>query len=294
MPLASVTSRDCARSASVSVPGGHVVQRMPVRSRPVGAAGLCASRTAARAPSLRTAPPAHQSALPGGRTHPRRRTQPPSCPARAIQRPRRRDRQQEPSRGHLPARRPGRPGTTRKAGPDTRKIIRNLSPNTAIYAAPEITNRTSCRDFPVTRSALARALRTHRGPVLVIVEDRDVKDFPQLAFPLEAARCRHVFQAHAAGPGRDRADTAHHLRHLADIQAQRPRVDPGEPLVQCGLDFQHRQSGARPDVAQAGRAPDHGAFYRPVGRPHNESGLYLGRKPAALRALRAAIARITA
>jgi hypothetical protein len=27
---------------------------------------------------------------------------------------------------------PGRPGTTRKVGPNTRKIIRNLSPNTAI------------------------------------------------------------------------------------------------------------------------------------------------------------------
>jgi hypothetical protein len=37
-----------------------------------------------------------------------------------------------PSRGHPPARRLGRPGTTRKVGPNTRKIIRNLSPNTAI------------------------------------------------------------------------------------------------------------------------------------------------------------------
>ena len=53
-------------------------------------------------------------------------------PGTPIQHPRRRDRQHEPSRGHPPAQRPGRPGTTRKVGPNTRKIIRNLGPNTAI------------------------------------------------------------------------------------------------------------------------------------------------------------------
>src|SRR5262249_4160662 len=46
-------------------------------------------------------------------------------PGTPIKHPRRRDRQHEPSRGHPPAQRPGRPGTTRKVGPNTRKIIRN-------------------------------------------------------------------------------------------------------------------------------------------------------------------------
>jgi hypothetical protein len=127
-------------------------RRWLTTSDPACAAGLCASRTAARAPALRTAPPTHQSALPGGRPHPRRRTRPRSCPARAIQRPRRPDRQQEPSRGgHPPPRRPGRPGTTRKVGPNTRKIIladvpdpvlAQLRPGQALRSAPP-----SCRPF---------------------------------------------------------------------------------------------------------------------------------------------------
>src|SRR5438445_544687 len=45
--------------------------------------------------------------------------------------------------------------------------------------------------------------------MLVIVEHRHVQGFAQLPFQVEAARRGDVLQAHAAEPGRDRADASY-------------------------------------------------------------------------------------
>ena len=122
------------------------------------------------------------------------------------------------------------------------------------------------------------------GAVLVVVEDRHVQGVPQLPFQVEAARRGDVFQAHAAEPGRDRADAPDHLRHLPRVQAQRPGVDPGEPLVQRGLALQHRQGGARADVAQAehrGPVADHRDRVTAYGQPPGR-GRVLRDRPAVI------------
>ena len=107
------------------------------------------------------------------------------------------------------------------------------------------------------------------GAVLVVVEDRDVEQLPQPGLDLEAARRRDVLEVDA---GEDRCDHLHGPNDLVDVlgvQADRPRVDAGEPLEERGLALHHRKRRSRPEVAET-------QHRRAVG--HDRDGVALDRQ----------------
>src|SRR5699024_2291289 len=92
----------------------------------------------------------------------------------------------------------------------------------------------------------------------VVVEHRHVQLFAQPVLDLEAARGGDVLEVDA---GEHRGDDLHRpndLVHVLGVQADRERVDPGEPLEQGRFALHHRQCGGSADVAE----PEH---RRPVG-----------------------------
>ena len=90
-----------------------------------------------------------------------------------------------------------------------------------------------------------------RGAVLVVVEDGDVEFIAEAVLDFEAARCGDVLKVDAA------VDRGHGLGDHDDflgvlgVQADRPGVDIGELLEQCGLAFHDGQGRGGADVAQA-------------------------------------------
>ena len=92
-----------------------------------------------------------------------------------------------------------------------------------------------------------------RGAVLVVVEDRDVEAGAQPALDLEAARCRDVLEVDAREHRGDQLDGPDDLVDVLGVEADRERVDAGEPLEQRRLALHHRQRGHRTEVAQ----PEH-------------------------------------
>ena len=89
-----------------------------------------------------------------------------------------------------------------------------------------------------------------RGPVLVVVEDRDVERLPQALLDREAAGRRDVLQVDPAVDRRDVPDRLDDLVHVLRGEAHRKGVDVGELLEQERLPFHHRQGRLRTDVAQ--------------------------------------------
>ena len=69
-----------------------------------------------------------------------------------------------------------------------------------------------------------------RGPVLVVVEHRDVELRPQPTLDFKAARRGDVLQVDAAERGRKCPDDADDLVGVGGVQAQRERVDPANSL----------------------------------------------------------------
>ncbi len=105
-----------------------------------------------------------------------------------------------------------------------------------------------------------------RGAVLVVVEHRDVEQLTQPPFDLETAGCGDVFEIDAA---EDRREQGHGPDDLIDVlggQADRPGIDVGEPLEQCGLALHHGNCRGRTDVAQSENR-------RPVGDHRNAVAL---------------------
>jgi hypothetical protein len=90
--------------------------------------------------------------------------------------------------------------------------------------------------------------------VLVVVEDGDVERVAQAFLDLEAAGGGDVLEV---DPAVHRCEGDHGADDLVDVggvQADRPGVDPGEPLEQRRLALHHRQRRGRADVAE----PEHG------------------------------------
>src|SRR4029079_14041828 len=90
-----------------------------------------------------------------------------------------------------------------------------------------------------------------RRTVLVVVEDGDVEAGPQTTFYLEAAWRRDVLEVDAGKDRGDHLDRAHDLVDVLGVEADRERIDAGEPLEQRRLAFHHRQRSEGAKVAEA-------------------------------------------
>ena len=90
-----------------------------------------------------------------------------------------------------------------------------------------------------------------RRAVLVVVEDRDVEPLAQPCLDLEAARRGDVLEVDASEARRDRGDDVDDPVGVLGVEADRPRIDVGEPLEQGALALHHRQCGTGSDVAQS-------------------------------------------
>src|SRR5680860_724244 len=103
------------------------------------------------------------------------------------------------------------------------------------------------------------------GAVLVIVDHGDVKKLSEAFLHREASRGRDVLEIDAAERRGDRDDRSDDLVHVLGVEADRNRINLGEPGEQRGLAFHHWQSREGSEVAQAqngGPVGDHG---HPVG-----------------------------
>ena len=84
--------------------------------------------------------------------------------------------------------------------------------------------------------------------MLVVVEDRNVALFLQLALDLKAARCGDVLQVDAAEGAGDQADRVYKLVHIMRLDAKRERIHIAERLKEHALALHDRQTGFRADV----------------------------------------------
>ena len=89
------------------------------------------------------------------------------------------------------------------------------------------------------------------GTVLVVVEDRDLHLFAQLALDVEALRRLDVFQVDAAEGRFQRGDDVDQLVRVLLVDLDVEDVDAGELLEQHALAFHHRLGSQRTDIAQA-------------------------------------------
>src|SRR5262249_35493258 len=90
----------------------------------------------------------------------------------------------------------------------------------------------------------------HGGPMLIIVEDRDLEVLTEPLFDLEAAGRGDVLEVDAP---EDRGEQLHGLNDLVAVlggQADREGVDAGKLLEEHRLAFHHRQRRLGTDVAQ--------------------------------------------
>ena len=132
--------------------------------------------------------------------------------------------------------------------------------------------RTSASSLPTTLQGVdQRGEHDDRRAVLVVVEDRDVEAGAQPTLDLEAARRRDVLEVDAGEDRGDQLDRAHDLVDVLGVEADRERVDAGEPLEQRRLALHHRQRGERAEVAQ----PEHRGAVGDDG-----DGVALDRQPA--------------
>jgi hypothetical protein len=92
------------------------------------------------------------------------------------------------------------------------------------------------------------------GPVLVVVEYRDLHPRAQLLLDVEALRCLDVLQVDAAEGGLERGDDVDQLVGVGLVHLDVKDVDAGELLEEHRLAFHHRLARERADVAQ----PEHG------------------------------------
>ncbi|MNU62082.1 hypothetical protein D3C71_512980 [compost metagenome] len=86
--------------------------------------------------------------------------------------------------------------------------------------------------------------------MLVIMENRDIHLFAQLAFHLETFRRLDVFKVDAAEGGLQRCDGGNHVVDAGRIDFDVEDVDTGEFLEENGLAFHHGLGGERADIAK--------------------------------------------
>jgi hypothetical protein len=97
-----------------------------------------------------------------------------------------------------------------------------------------------------------------RGPVLVVVEHRDLHPLAQLALDDEALRRLDVLEVDAAEGRLERGDDVDQLVGIVLVDLDVEHIDAGELLEQHALAFHHRLAGERADVAEA----EHGGAVR--------------------------------
>ena len=90
----------------------------------------------------------------------------------------------------------------------------------------------------------------HGGAVLVVVEHRDVKTFPQRLLDFETPGRGDVFQVDAAEGGGDIFHQPDDQVGLLGADADGKGLHPAEGLKQDGLAFHDRQGGPGADIAQ--------------------------------------------
>src|SRR3989442_666158 len=90
-----------------------------------------------------------------------------------------------------------------------------------------------------------------RGPLLVVVPDRDLALLPQPLKDVEALRLRDVLQVHAAERWRDQLDRLDDLLGVLRREREGERVDAAEVLEEERLALHDGQARLRSDVAEA-------------------------------------------
>ncbi len=88
------------------------------------------------------------------------------------------------------------------------------------------------------------------GPVLVVVEDRDVHQLAQALLDDEALGRLDVLEVDAAEGGPEVAHRVDEGVHLLGVHAQVDRIDVREALEQRRLAFHHRLRGQRAEIAE--------------------------------------------
>ena len=89
-----------------------------------------------------------------------------------------------------------------------------------------------------------------RGAVLIVMEDRDIALFLQLALDFEAAGRGDVLQVHAAEAAGDEVDGIDDLVHIVGLDAEREGVHIAEGLEQHALAFHDGHARLGADVTQ--------------------------------------------
>ncbi len=100
-----------------------------------------------------------------------------------------------------------------------------------------------------------------RGPVLVVVKDRDVAALLERLLDLEALRRADVLEVDAAEGGREQLAEADDLLGVLGVDLDVEHVDVGKALEEDALALHHRFAGHRADVAETedrGAVGDHG------------------------------------
>ena len=110
------------------------------------------------------------------------------------------------------------------------------------------------------------------GPVLVVVENRDVESLDQAALDLEAPWTRDVFQVDATKGGREADDGFDDLVYIRRVEGHRDGVHPTELLEQHGLALHHGHRRMGPDVTEA----EHGGAVGDDGDGVGHPGVLVG------------------
>ena len=87
--------------------------------------------------------------------------------------------------------------------------------------------------------------------MLVVVEDRDIADFLESLFDLEATGSRNILKVDAAEAACKQADGVDDLIHILASHAKRERIHIAEGLEERALALHDGHTGFRADVAEA-------------------------------------------
>ena len=120
-----------------------------------------------------------------------------------------------------------------------------------------------------------------RGPVLVVVKDRDIADFLQSPFDLKTAGRRDIFEVDPAERARDMVDGLHQFVDVLGLDADRKGVDVRERLEQGAFSLHDRHPGFGSDVAEPehrGPVGDDRHQVRAAGQGIGEFGILLDRE----------------
>ena len=120
------------------------------------------------------------------------------------------------------------------------------------------------------QAVLDRGTHDDGGPVLVVVEDRDLHARAQRFLDLEALRRLDVLEIDGAEGGLEPCHRLDELLGIGLVDLDVEDVDAGEFLEENGLALHHRLGGKRPDRAEAehgGAVRDHADEIGPGGEP---------------------------